>query len=444
MAKPRKQLLLRIEQDGNVTQRKIGRKEKLSIGQSQKNDIRLNGEDFPKKHVLFAGKNNHFEIKVNQMTRGEVYAGDSCLNFNDLIAHDLLPRKGTSFTYPITAGRKGIVQMGDTRITFHCTEVQEVPEPILPKFEGYSWFYATYKNLGQDLMFKVVLLTVVILNTVFLSYMRGLPLDIKPSGNGPNAVPQRLARIIMKTPAVDIEQAHGRQSVDAGEEPEESGEEAESNSAEKAQREVKPENTGLLGLLTGSGKSSQSNGLADFLLDKGLVDDLDEVLSSTDLSLGQGSSNKSDDFDNLIAQSDLGGGGIDDIVGDVNNDVQSVGFGEKGNVKVDQIGSMTGSAAALGQRSEASVRRVQQRNAGRMSYIYSKHLKRNPDMRGKMVVEVVIAADGSVDEVKLITSTIGNQDFEREILNFVRRWKYDPIDQGKVTVTYPFFFSRVG
>jgi len=57
---------------------------------------------------------------------------------------------------------------------------------------------------------------------------------------------------------------------------------------------------------------------------------------------------------------------------------------------------------------------------------------------------VVIAASGAVSSIKLLSSSLNKPEFEREILNFVRKWKYEAIDEGTVTVTYPLVFNKIG
>ena len=164
-------------------------------------------------------------------------------------------------------------------------------------------------------------------------------------------------------------------------------------------------------------------------------------MSTTALQIGKSNGKAGDDLNDLIAASEAGGG-IEDILGDLNQ-VASVSFGEKGRISVDRIGSLSGIGAGLGRRSEDSVRRVMLNYTGRLTYIYNKYLKQQPDLGGKMVVEVVIAARGAVSSVKLISSSLNKPEFEREILNFVRKWKYEAIDEGTVTVTYPLVFNKI-
>ncbi len=437
MAKSVKQLLVKIEQSGKVSNRRLRKRDRLTIGQHPNNDVTIYGEHFPKRHALFEKKNNHFQLNLNKHMRGEVHAGESRLSFRDMIAHHLLPLKKDSFIYPITEGKKGIIVAGDAKITFQFIDSIQEAAQTLPKFKGYSWIYATFQDLGRDLPFKIILILMIVLHAFILGYMNRLPTDITPQVNAIK-VPERLAKLIVKNRPVGFRNEDS--TVRRGRE------EAEETDIEsKAQKDTGApvERQGLLGLLMGIGGTDQTSPLADFLLDKGLVEELDAVMSTTALQIGRspGNGKAGDDLNDLIAASEAGGG-IEDILGNLDQ-VESVSFGEKGRISVDRIGSMTGTGTGLGKRSEDSVRRVMLNYTGRLTYIYNKYLKHQSDLGGKMVVEVVIAASGAVSSVKLISSSLNKPEFEREILNFVRKWKYEAIDEGTVTVTYPLVFNKI-
>jgi len=130
MAKSVKQLLVKIEQSGKVSNRRLRKRDRLTIGQHPNNDVTIYGEHFPKRHDLFTRKNNHFQLNLNKHMRGEVHAGESRLSFRDMIAHHLLPLNKDSYTYPITEGKKGIVIAGDAKITFQFVDgTQETAHP---------------------------------------------------------------------------------------------------------------------------------------------------------------------------------------------------------------------------------------------------------------------------------------------------------------------------
>jgi TonB family protein len=70
-------------------------------------------------------------------------------------------------------------------------------------------------------------------------------------------------------------------------------------------------------------------------------------------------------------------------------------------------------------------------------------LRQNPDLRGKVSFDVTIAADGNVSNIKLVESTLNNNNFIRDLMNIIRRLSFEAIPQGDVTVNIPFVFNRV-
>lgn len=442
MAKLKKELLLKVEQAGNVLRYRLAKGSRLTVGQNPKNDITVAGDQFPKRHTLFFQKNNHFHVNLKKYMKGEVLAGESRLAFSDLIIHGVLPKRGDNFLYPITRGKKGHVVVGDAKISFQYTESVPQPTPAIQqraKFEGFSWTYATLRELSRDLPFKAILLVLIIFCSFLLSYMNELSRNFVPPPRTQN-VPERLAKIILKSSSVSETESKPAVSLSSSEE-ESSSKETEPKDVEKRREPVKPASQGLLGLLTGLGNTTETGTLADFLLDKGLVKELDQIMSSSDLTIGKGSGGD-EAFDNLIQSSALSGG-LDDILGGI-DEVETISLAEKGQIKVERVTSMTGNQEALGQRSEESVRRTLLNYSGRLTYIYNKHLKRDANLSGKMVVEVVIAASGTVEDVNRISSTLNSPEFENEILSFIRRWQFQSIEQGSVTVTYPLVFNKIG
>jgi len=439
MAKKTEQLLLTIEQNGKVFHHRLN-KDRFTVGKHPNNDITVYSEQYPRRHVLFEKRNHHYQLAFKKFMKGEVVAKRSRLTFEDLLVHNLLPRKDDNYVYPITRDKQGHVYIGDAKISFRVvTEpVKELVDPRIENFHGYSWALATLKDLGRDLTFKAILLVVIVFNVFLVSAINKMPVKPRNEATLPK-VPDRFARIIVRNPAAESPTDLGKGAVKAREARKKEGEEAKRNRSEKGTETVRPESQGVLGLLTGTGSTGQSNSLTEFLLDKGLARELESVMNTSDLDIGMGSNSGDLDLDALIATSELGGG-IDDIVEEV-DEVEGVELGEKGQIQVDQISGMSGSQEALGQRSEESVRLVLAQYTGRLTYIYNKYLKHNPELRGKIVVEVEIGANGRVLSARVVTSTMNHPEFEREILNFIRRWRYEPIDAGTVTVTYPLFFA---
>ncbi len=439
MKKAQKLLTVKIEQDDQVIQKILYNHNNLTIGRNPDNDVILYGDQYPRKHILFARKDHYYEIRLKKYMEGEVKVGDSSLAFRDLILHRLLPRKGDNFFYPLTQDKEGYIVINGVKISFKFEQVKAVPGE---DFKAYSWFYATYKDFTRDLFFKVILILMLIFHGAILRYMQVNFSNFVPRISV-RQVPERFAKFIIKK---STREESRKIIAEKATRAEETSKEAEASKTEKksaSKSKSSPKNLGLLGLLGGTGETAHSSSMIDFLLDKGLVKEIEDVMSNSDLKIGKGNSNSDiSDIDEWLSLSEVNSG-IDDIIGGDVNEVESVNLGKKGQVKIERVGKIKGNAAAVGQRSEESVRSVLLAYMGRLKYIYEKYLKRNPDFAGKMVVEVTIEANGRVSNVKVISSNLNNPQFEAEIVNVIRRWKYEPISQGVVTVTYPLVFNKI-
>ena len=79
---------------------------------------------------------------------------------------------------------------------------------------------------------------------------------------------------------------------------------------------------------------------------------------------------------------------------------------------------------------------INQHNAAIQS-CYDRELKRNPDLKGKLVVRFTITTDGRVKNVNLISSTLNNSRVERCIVGKIRRWDdFGAIDAALGETTY--------
>ncbi|MDQ7051652.1 MAG: AgmX/PglI C-terminal domain-containing protein [candidate division KSB1 bacterium] len=73
---------------------------------------------------------------------------------------------------------------------------------------------------------------------------------------------------------------------------------------------------------------------------------------------------------------------------------------------------------------------VKSHNAA-IQYCYQRELKRNPNLRGKVVVRFIIDASGKVVEVSIVSSTLRNRRVERCIVNRIKRWNFGAIEKSK-------------
>lgn len=211
--------------------------------------------------------------------------------------------------------------------------------------------------------------------------------------------------------------------------------------AQKGAREVDVNSIGVLGMLDGVSENG-NDGKIDLNMQvaDGVVKDLK---MSRSLKVGRGHNNGGEVDENALEAISKQGKGIDDLIGRADAG-EGVAMRKKGRVNVERIGQVSGSKEAMGARSEESLRKVLTDNMGRLQYIYEKHLKTNPDIGGKVEVEVTINADGSVGSVNILRAEIAVPALQQDILDTVRRWRYDVITSGSVKVVYPVVFVKIG
>jgi TonB family protein len=140
-----------------------------------------------------------------------------------------------------------------------------------------------------------------------------------------------------------------------------------------------------------------------------------------------------------------GSGGVDDLLGGLwGGDAGPLGVKAKGG-----LGLKAPSASDIdmgqesGQRSTESILRVIRQHTPGLRHTYNKYLKTNPGFKGKITLKFAIAPSGAIVELTVVGTTTGVSEFDSEIREKVRTWRFEPV-KGKSNdvVTVPFTFSE--
>lgn len=92
-------------------------------------------------------------------------------------------------------------------------------------------------------------------------------------------------------------------------------------------------------------------------------------------------------------------------------------------------------------QSQETVSGIVHQNREKLQLIYNKQLQKKPGLQGFLTVEFLISAQGQVIECRVVTSSLSDPVFEREVVQEILRWKFPPAAQGTTTVLYPLSFS---
>ena len=140
-----------------------------------------------------------------------------------------------------------------------------------------------------------------------------------------------------------------------------------------------------------------------------------------------------------------GSGGVDDLLGGLwGGDAGPLGVKAKGG-----LGLKAPSASDIdmgqesGQRSTESILRVIRQHTPGLRHTYNKYLKTSPGFKGKITLKFAIAPSGAIVELTIVGTTTGVNEFDQEVREKVRTWRFEPV-KGKSNdvVTVPFTFSE--
>ena len=146
----------------------------------------------------------------------------------------------------------------------------------------------------------------------------------------------------------------------------------------------------------------------------------------------------------------LGSSGIN--LGDISRDVG--GGGTVANVEVARVastieteGEVEGPQAgsALAGRTDEDIQIVFDRYKSALYRLYNRELRRDPRLRGQIVIKLTIEADGSVSSCELQSSNMNAPQLVQQVIDRVLTFDFGPRDDAAaVTIIYPIDFMPAG
>lgn len=107
-----------------------------------------------------------------------------------------------------------------------------------------------------------------------------------------------------------------------------------------------------------------------------------------------------------------------------------------------EVAVTPGNPEIRGQLDREIIQRVIREHRREIRACYEAELQRNPNLRGRVAIEFVIAPDGSVASATVAESSMNSREVEACVTTRMRRWRFpEPRGGGIVRVTYPFDFT---
>jgi protein TonB len=91
-------------------------------------------------------------------------------------------------------------------------------------------------------------------------------------------------------------------------------------------------------------------------------------------------------------------------------------------------------------RSREEIELIFDRNKGAIYSLYSRALRDQPDLQGKMVLEFTISATGEVTMCRVVSSELNDPELEKKIVARVRLFRFEAKDVETITTTKPIDF----
>jgi TonB family protein len=149
----------------------------------------------------------------------------------------------------------------------------------------------------------------------------------------------------------------------------------------------------------------------------------------------------------LTAKVGTGSGGI--AVGEVSKGFGGGSTGLKGHATAKVSAATAESGPVEAQRTGKSAKAARTReeielvfdkNKSAIYSLYSRALRENPALQGKVVLEVTIAPSGQVTDARIVSSELGDPELERKLVARVKMFQFEDRDVAVMTTTKPIEF----
>ena len=182
--------------------------------------------------------------------------------------------------------------------------------------------------------------------------------------------------------------------------------------------------TDLLGLLTDS-KISDGGQSADEILGGNISNtNFQRTLSNVASVRGNNDNATNTATQQARGARDFGSGTINAVVDGLDKGkAKSVGrTGELVINKEEPLIEAEEDGQAVGTRASEDIAVVISKHSAAIQYCYQKGLKRDPEMKGKIVIRFTVLARGTVENAEIVSSTLKNTSVESCILSRIKRW----------------------
>ncbi|MHA7629021.1 AgmX/PglI C-terminal domain-containing protein [Corallococcus sp. M7] len=439
-----KLLRVGVIQDGRIVEEHHLLHDSVTIGEDARNTIVMPpSEARPPRFKVLENRGQQFHLIIDEHMQGRVNLGSSDVDFDALRSQGLATRRADdTFDLPLQESARGKVDLPDATLFFHFIPAPaEGSKPTLPpELKASPW-------RTVDRVFFGILLSMLVLYVLSVALIVAQPAPVEAEVELDQLEDRFVRAIIPPQPAKKEEPKDpGTTPQKKADEPKTAPKKTEpteaapapANSAERRQYIAeKVGNTGILKLLGGKGPGG-GDAIADVLGSSGsganVADALAGATSGGALTAGSG-----------------GGNGIANPQGDTGGKMAGIGAtqtsgagnvdtGRKQVVKVPQVVDSVPEVDSSEVKPKDLARYIQSRKAS-IQRCYENGLKRDPSLKGRVMVRFNLTPQGRASDVEVDESTLRSDEVINCIKTTMRAWTFPFKPSDDVPVSYPFIFS---
>lgn len=194
-----------------------------------------------------------------------------------------------------------------------------------------------------------------------------------------------------------------------------------------------------------SGLLALSNELADLME----TDDISSMVGGPVKSVVSTVSTSQKNQELLLADASQGSGGLNNelyatVVGKTIASKREITAVKQSLVSTETIvkagDDSKATSRTIGIRAEESVVLIFDRNKSKLFSLYNRARRSNPNLKGKIILEITIAPSGKVTNIKIVSSELNVSKLESGLLKRIKNFNFGAEQVEQVTVTYPIDF----
>ncbi|MDE0881735.1 MAG: AgmX/PglI C-terminal domain-containing protein [Myxococcota bacterium] len=449
-----KVLKVAVTQGKSILEQKlITERGSVTVGSAASNTLTVSGGDLPASFTLFEIVGGKYCLNFTEQMTGKVNVGGGQLDFETARQQTGVRKRGNEYQMALSEASKGAIDLGvgGVRVIFQFVDAPAVAEPTKL---AESTYMPPLQRL--DRIFWAALAVSAVMHATGVTVALNTP---PPPKSTIAQLPDRFAKLIIKKPkkALPPKEVKKKEPTKDGKDKPKEAEKKEDVKVEKKPAK-KPQ--------TSSQKAARREQARNAVKQSAVFKAL-QIATRGEGGAGvvfQADGDPRTDVSAALAAS--GGAGIAAADGGPGGPAVRGGSGSGGPVGIGEVGGVAvgGGGGKIGKRKgprirvrmtmskpkiddgeldgKSVARKIRARKRA-FQACYERELKRNPSLKGKLVLEVTVGENGRVADIFVADNALNNA-VANCIKGKMRSIRFPKPTGGEATFSYPFIFASSG